>query len=102
MQTERPSPRYSTIDLWQPAEILDAMIEGQFAAVANRRERAAARLERRRPDLLGVVLDPAVGRKMLGELALSGRQGASLGVEHHGAAAGRALIDGEQAGGIGH
>jgi N-acetylmuramic acid 6-phosphate etherase len=34
MRTEHPSPRYSAIDLWDPAEILDAMIEGQFAAVA--------------------------------------------------------------------
>jgi N-acetylmuramic acid 6-phosphate etherase len=34
MKTEHPSPRYSAIDLWEPAEILDAMIEGQFAAVA--------------------------------------------------------------------
>src|SRR5216684_2118468 len=34
MATERPSPRYATIDLWSPADILEAMIEGQFAAVA--------------------------------------------------------------------
>src|SRR5579864_4145857 len=34
MQTERPSPRYSAIDLWTPADILEGMIEGQFAAVA--------------------------------------------------------------------
>ena len=34
LETERPSPRYSGIDLWSPAEILDSMIEGQFAAVA--------------------------------------------------------------------
>jgi len=34
METERPSPRYSAIDLWTPSDILDAMIEGQFAAVA--------------------------------------------------------------------
>ncbi|MBI4724483.1 MAG: N-acetylmuramic acid 6-phosphate etherase [Rhodomicrobium sp.] len=34
MDTERPSPRYSNIDLWEPADVLDAMIEGQFAAVA--------------------------------------------------------------------
>ena len=34
METERPSPRYSTIDLWDPSDILDAMLEGQFAAVA--------------------------------------------------------------------
>src|SRR5258706_5508213 len=34
METERPSPRYADIDIWDPAEILDAMIEGQFTAVA--------------------------------------------------------------------
>jgi N-acetylmuramic acid 6-phosphate etherase len=34
MNTERPSPRYSEIDLWDPADVLEAMIEGQFAAVA--------------------------------------------------------------------
>src|SRR5712691_5615327 len=34
MRTERPSPRYSAIDRWDAADILDAMIEGQFAAVA--------------------------------------------------------------------
>lgn len=34
MDTERPSPRYSGIDVWEPADVLDAMIEGQFAAVA--------------------------------------------------------------------
>jgi N-acetylmuramic acid 6-phosphate etherase len=38
MDTERPSPRYSGIDLWEPADVLDAMIEGQFAAVAAARE----------------------------------------------------------------
>jgi N-acetylmuramic acid 6-phosphate etherase len=34
METERPSPRYSGIDVWEPADILDAMIEGQLAAAA--------------------------------------------------------------------
>lgn len=34
MNTERPSPRYSNIDVWEPGDILDAMIEGQMAAVA--------------------------------------------------------------------
>lgn len=34
MSTERPSPRYSEIDSWNPADALEAMIEGQFAAVA--------------------------------------------------------------------
>jgi N-acetylmuramic acid 6-phosphate etherase len=53
MDTERPSPRYSGIDVWPPADILDAMIEGQFAAVAAVRaarhdiERAALGVEAR-------------------------------------------------------
>jgi N-acetylmuramic acid 6-phosphate etherase len=32
--TERPCPRYSGIDVWEPRDALDAMIEAQFAAVA--------------------------------------------------------------------
>jgi N-acetylmuramic acid 6-phosphate etherase len=53
MDTERPSPRYVDIDVWEPADILDAMVEGQFAAVAAARaalgsiERAAAAIEAR-------------------------------------------------------
>jgi N-acetylmuramic acid 6-phosphate etherase len=49
--TERASPRYSGIDLWTPSDILDALIEAQFAAVAATRtarsalERAAAAME---------------------------------------------------------
>src|SRR6266566_3477270 len=34
MDTERPSPRYSDIDVWEPADIAEAIIEGQFTAVA--------------------------------------------------------------------
>src|SRR3954469_10808559 len=34
MSTERPSPRYSEIDAWEASDALDAMIEGQFSAVA--------------------------------------------------------------------
>src|SRR5258708_4549358 len=34
METERVSPRYSEIDLWEPSDILDALIESQMAAVA--------------------------------------------------------------------
>lgn len=34
MSTERPSPRYAEIDAWEPRDALEAMIEGQFAAVA--------------------------------------------------------------------
>jgi len=53
MDTERPSPRYIDIDIWEPADVLDAMIEGQFAAVAAVRaalpaiERAALAMEAR-------------------------------------------------------
>jgi hypothetical protein len=53
MDTERLSPRYTDIDLWEPADVLDAMIEGQFAAVAAVRaalpaiERAALAMEAR-------------------------------------------------------
>src|SRR6266481_386036 len=34
MDTERASPRYSDIDVWDPSDIVEAMIEGQFTAVA--------------------------------------------------------------------
>src|SRR6185436_4057998 len=34
MSTERACPRYSSIDLWEAPDILDCIIEGQFAAVA--------------------------------------------------------------------
>jgi N-acetylmuramic acid 6-phosphate etherase len=34
MNTERPSPRYSSIDIWDAPDILDSIIEAQFAAVA--------------------------------------------------------------------
>lgn len=56
MSTEYASPRYSGIEQWTPAEILDAMIEGQLAAVASVRaargaiEAAALALETRLRD----------------------------------------------------
>jgi N-acetylmuramic acid 6-phosphate etherase len=34
MNTERACPRYSSIDVWDASDILDGIIEGQFAAVA--------------------------------------------------------------------
>lgn len=34
MNTERASPRYASIDSWDPGEVLEAMIEGQFVAVS--------------------------------------------------------------------
>ncbi|HWD59449.1 MAG TPA: N-acetylmuramic acid 6-phosphate etherase [Stellaceae bacterium] len=56
MSTEHASPRYSGIELWTPAEILDAMVEGQFVAVAAVRgaraalEQAALAIETRLKD----------------------------------------------------
>ena len=34
LATERLSPRYTAIDSWEAGDILDALIEGQLAAVA--------------------------------------------------------------------
>jgi N-acetylmuramic acid 6-phosphate etherase len=56
MITERPSPRFADIDVWEPGEVLEAMIGGQFAAVAAVRaalpalERAALAMEPRLRD----------------------------------------------------
>jgi N-acetylmuramic acid 6-phosphate etherase len=56
IETERLSPRYSGIDTWPPSEILESMIEAQFAAVAAVRaakpaiERAALAMEARLKD----------------------------------------------------
>jgi N-acetylmuramic acid 6-phosphate etherase len=79
MDTERPSPRYSSIDLWDPSDILDAMIEGQFAAVAAAREarlqieRAALAIETRIRDQGRLVY---VGAGTSGRLAV--QDGAEL------------------------
>ena len=42
METETASQRYSGLDAWEPSEILDALIEGQMAAVAAVRGARAA------------------------------------------------------------
>ena len=34
MGTEIVSPRYTGIDAWEPSEVLEALVEGQLAAVA--------------------------------------------------------------------
>ena len=53
METERPSPRFADIDLWNARDVLEAMIAGQFAAVAAVRsalpaiEQSAASMEPR-------------------------------------------------------
>jgi N-acetylmuramic acid 6-phosphate etherase len=45
MDTERASPRYSDMDVWAPLDIAEAMIEGQFTAVAAVRAARFALLE---------------------------------------------------------
>src|SRR5919106_3059570 len=46
MSTERSSPRFTDIDVWEPEDIAESIIEGQMAAVATahaaRREIASA------------------------------------------------------------
>ena len=42
MDTERASPRDSDLDLWEPTDVLHAMIEGQMAAVAAVRAAVSA------------------------------------------------------------
>jgi N-acetylmuramic acid 6-phosphate etherase len=64
MDTERPSPRYANIDRWEPPDILDAMIEGQLAAVAA--VRAA------RPELLRAALAMEARLRAGGRLAYAG------------------------------
>ncbi len=79
MDTERASPRYSDIDLWEPADVLHAMIEGQMAAVAAVRAAIsaiedAARAMEERLDQGGRLI--YVGAGTSGRLAL--QDGAEL------------------------
>lgn len=78
MDTERPSPRYAAIDTWEPADILDAMIEGQFAAVA------AVRTARAAIEMAGIALEGrlrAGGRLVYAGCGTSGRLAAQDGAE---------------------
>jgi len=78
MDTERPSPRYATIDIWDPLEILDGMIEGQFAAVSAVRE---SRFQLERAGLsLAAHLNEA-GRLVYAGAGTSGRLAVQDGVE---------------------
>ena len=61
-------------------------------------QRLAAGRDRRGPDVLGLVLDPARGRKMLREFLLRGRGDRDVGAEHDGARGCGALIDGQYKG----
>jgi N-acetylmuramic acid 6-phosphate etherase len=78
MDTERPSPRYAAIDTWEPADILDAMVEGQFAAVA------AVRTARAAIEMAAVALEGrlrAGGRLVYAGCGTSGRLAAQDGAE---------------------
>src|ERR1700680_3663696 len=78
MDTERHSPRYSAIDVWSPADILDAMIEGQFAAVA------AVRSARPALEEAVLAMDPRLrdgGRLVYAGAGTSGRLAVQDGAE---------------------
>jgi N-acetylmuramic acid 6-phosphate etherase len=78
MDTERHSPRYSAIDVWSPADILDAMIEGQFAAVAAVRAARPA-LEEAAPAVESRLRDG--GRLVYAGAGTSGRLAVQDGAE---------------------
>jgi N-acetylmuramic acid 6-phosphate etherase len=78
MLTERPSPRFADIDLWDPGDVLEAMIGGQFAAVAAVRAALPA-IER-----AGLAMEPrlrAGGRLIYAGAGTSGRLAAQDGAE---------------------
>jgi N-acetylmuramic acid 6-phosphate etherase len=78
MDTERPSPRYASIDLWDASEILDALIEGQFAAVSAVRE---ARSQLEEAALAIAARLEVEGRLVYAGAGTSGRLAAQDGTE---------------------
>src|SRR6266699_3340752 len=78
METERLSPRYSGIDVWDPSDILDAMVEGQFAAVA------AVRAVRQALEGAALAIEPRLrdgGRLVYAGAGTSGRLAVQDGAE---------------------
>jgi len=78
METERHSPRYSAIEAWSPGDILDAMIEGQFAAVA------AVRAARPAVEEAALAIEPRLrdgGRLAYAGAGTSGRLAVQDGAE---------------------
>src|SRR6266404_5191507 len=78
METERHSPRYNAIEAWSPGDILEAMIEGQFTAVAAVR---AARLALAKAAL---AIEPRLrdgGRLVYAGAGTSGRLAVQDGAE---------------------
>ena len=66
----------------------------------DRRDGSAATRAGLLPDLLGVVLDPARLRVVLGDLGVGAAEHLALGAEDEGGGAGGALVEGED-GGVG-
>jgi len=78
MSTEGPSSRYSGIDLWQADEIVDAMIEAQFDAVA------AARAAREALQQAAIAMEARLrfrGRLVYAGAGTSGRLAVQDGAE---------------------
>jgi N-acetylmuramic acid 6-phosphate etherase len=78
METERHSPRYSAIEAWSPGDILEAMIEGQFAAVA------AVRAARPAVEEAALAIEPRLrdgGRLAYAGAGTSGRLAVQDGAE---------------------
>src|SRR6202047_3371729 len=78
METERHSPRYSAIETWSPSDIMEAMIEGQFAAVA------AVRAARPAAEEAALALEPRLrdgGRLVYAGAGTSGRLAVQDGAE---------------------
>src|ERR1700759_160395 len=78
METERHSPRYNTIEAWDSADILEAMIEGQFTAVA------AVRTARPALEQAALAIEPRLrdgGRLAYAGAGTSGRLAVQDGAE---------------------
>jgi N-acetylmuramic acid 6-phosphate etherase len=78
MGTEIVSPRYDDIDAWEPSEILEALIEGQLAAVA------AVRAARRAIEAAALATEARLregGRLVYAGAGTSGRLAAQDGAE---------------------
>ena len=78
METERHSPRYSAIETWSPSDIMEAMIEGQFAAVA------AVRAARPAVEEAALAIEPRLrdgGRLAYAGAGTSGRLAVQDGAE---------------------
>jgi N-acetylmuramic acid 6-phosphate etherase len=76
--TERLCPRYAGIDVWEPCDALDAMIEGQFAAVA------AVRAARGAIEAAALAMESRLkhrGRLIYAGAGTSGRLAAQDGAE---------------------